>query len=477
MTVGQRIQQYRKEKKLSQEELAQMLFVSRQTISLWEKDQTLPSIDNLIRLKEIFGMSIDEILTGSPLPTDAVVENPPSKPNETYSFRFTPEEMKTFSRTFLLRRFRPILIRRFLLLLIISAIAWASDVGPVFASILTGILTVLNVLAYVGLGRSIRLHRKANERIVRTCYSYQVWEDRIFLTIQRENEPDEFHTIRFSEIKQCYETDALYAFDFNNKLLLLRKNDLLGDSAIPSTLSGKIRKRWVSVPNRKARALSIALFVLTIASIWLALIVVNFFSEATNGLMAEFMWIFYLYLPLPISSIVVGIILRKRGVKALKNIIAGIIMSILLIIYGSFTFIFSDIGFDLSSIETRVDIDLPEPQMTSIVSWSSSRMIGGETESSYIVDLHFSDADSHTIVEQVDDDERWMSTLPAAFFDLLDKDTAVSSADYFLIYNADLQTYNTLPEKSGDYRFIILLFDPDSNIVQVAEYTVSYTAP
>ncbi|MBR0302689.1 MAG: helix-turn-helix transcriptional regulator [Clostridia bacterium] len=50
MTVGEKIQFYRKEKNLSQEQLGQMLFVSRQTVSLWEKDQTMPTIDNLLKL-------------------------------------------------------------------------------------------------------------------------------------------------------------------------------------------------------------------------------------------------------------------------------------------------------------------------------------------------------------------------------------------------------------------------------------------
>ena len=62
MTVGEKIQTYRKQLGMSQEELGQKLLVSRQTISLWEKDQTVPTIDNLIRLREIFGVSADEIL-------------------------------------------------------------------------------------------------------------------------------------------------------------------------------------------------------------------------------------------------------------------------------------------------------------------------------------------------------------------------------------------------------------------------------
>lgn len=63
MTVGEKIQKYRKDLAMSQEELGQKLLLSRQTVSLWEHDQTVPTLENLMRLKEIFGVSIDEILS------------------------------------------------------------------------------------------------------------------------------------------------------------------------------------------------------------------------------------------------------------------------------------------------------------------------------------------------------------------------------------------------------------------------------
>jgi len=63
MTVGENIQKYRKNLGLSQEELGQKLFVSRQTVSLWENNQTVPTIDNLMLLKDVFQVSVDEILS------------------------------------------------------------------------------------------------------------------------------------------------------------------------------------------------------------------------------------------------------------------------------------------------------------------------------------------------------------------------------------------------------------------------------
>jgi len=68
MSVGEKIQRYRKEFRMSQEELGQKLCVSRQTISQWEKDQTVPTIDNLMRLSDLFGISVDELLNSNDKP-------------------------------------------------------------------------------------------------------------------------------------------------------------------------------------------------------------------------------------------------------------------------------------------------------------------------------------------------------------------------------------------------------------------------
>lgn len=63
MTIGENILNLRKARELSQEQLAELLGVARQAVSLWETDQTLPTIENFVRLKEIFGISLDEMLT------------------------------------------------------------------------------------------------------------------------------------------------------------------------------------------------------------------------------------------------------------------------------------------------------------------------------------------------------------------------------------------------------------------------------
>ena len=62
MTLGQRIQELRKGLNLSQEELGEKMGVSRQAISKWEGDQTIPELDNLISLSRLFGLTVGQLL-------------------------------------------------------------------------------------------------------------------------------------------------------------------------------------------------------------------------------------------------------------------------------------------------------------------------------------------------------------------------------------------------------------------------------
>ena len=62
MDFKERIYQARKAKGFSQEDLAEKLGVTRQSISLWENNQTQPSIDNIIAIAKVFGLSTDDLL-------------------------------------------------------------------------------------------------------------------------------------------------------------------------------------------------------------------------------------------------------------------------------------------------------------------------------------------------------------------------------------------------------------------------------
>lgn len=68
--VGRNIRQQRLQKKMTQDELAEKLFTTRQTISNYENGKSKPDIDTLVRLSELLGTDASTLIYGPPVPPD-----------------------------------------------------------------------------------------------------------------------------------------------------------------------------------------------------------------------------------------------------------------------------------------------------------------------------------------------------------------------------------------------------------------------
>ena len=64
MTLGERLIQLRAKAGLSQDTLAEQLGVSRQSVSKWENDASVPDLEKLVKLSGVFGVSLDELVKG-----------------------------------------------------------------------------------------------------------------------------------------------------------------------------------------------------------------------------------------------------------------------------------------------------------------------------------------------------------------------------------------------------------------------------
>ena len=87
--LGDNIRKYRKLNNMSQDDLAEKLNVTRQSISLWENGQTQPTIENIIAIAEVFGVATDDILK-----TKTTIENDDNTvdnalPNALYPIEFS----------------------------------------------------------------------------------------------------------------------------------------------------------------------------------------------------------------------------------------------------------------------------------------------------------------------------------------------------------------------------------------------------
>ena len=64
MVLGEQIKKHRRLLNMTQEDLCQKLNTTRQTVSKWEKNMIEPDINTLLKLSDIFGISLNELITG-----------------------------------------------------------------------------------------------------------------------------------------------------------------------------------------------------------------------------------------------------------------------------------------------------------------------------------------------------------------------------------------------------------------------------
>ena len=76
MTFGERLQALRQRAGMSQDALAERLGVSRQAVSRWERDETMPETDKVIALADLFGVTTDYLLRPRPESSETETEEP-----------------------------------------------------------------------------------------------------------------------------------------------------------------------------------------------------------------------------------------------------------------------------------------------------------------------------------------------------------------------------------------------------------------
>lgn len=466
MTVGEKIQYYRKKLGLSQEELGQKLLVSRQTVSLWEMDKTLPTVDNLLRLKEIFSVSIDDILC----------EAEPTKeaPKETYVFKFSKEETQ---KVFKKERFpfikRAVAFAFCVMVLFVIAAAEAEGSAAVVLLALFFVGVVSHLKAYLAYKKTWKL---SEARILNTTYRYDVFEEYFLLNLYRDEELVRTQKIRFEEIEKTKSLGKYLLLQYQGQVHIIKKDTLIADSAFVTFNKTKGCKPEVNRPKAFLRFVSILLFCLSVCSVGGAMLCIEFSTDfAVDGI--EKMWMFFLFLPIPIASVAFGFYLKKKGHRYLKNLIVGIIVGVNLCIFGSFSFIFSPIyshsDEPILNAEQMLDIDIPKHSKIYTNDWESS--VQPREHVYYVSRIYFDDADVEEFEKSITKDNKWLTDISNDMIGIVSFFCAYEDNIYCIIYNKDTKEFNKTPRESGTYNFINVSYNADENIMTLVEYEIEYT--
>jgi len=111
MVFGEKLKNERKQRGWSQEELAEKLYVSRQSVSKWENGQNYPSIEIIIKVSDLFGVTMDELLRSDEELTKKVIEA--SKQLAYPRLKFAFDVVFTIGLVLLLFKIAAILLNKF----------------------------------------------------------------------------------------------------------------------------------------------------------------------------------------------------------------------------------------------------------------------------------------------------------------------------------------------------------------------------
>ena len=100
MEIKNQIRAYRSQQGLSQEELGEAVYVTRQTVSNWETGKSYPDIQSLLRLSSLFGISLDQLIKGDV---------------ELMKEKINADDVRAFNR----------LSNMFMVMMVLSLLAWA----------------------------------------------------------------------------------------------------------------------------------------------------------------------------------------------------------------------------------------------------------------------------------------------------------------------------------------------------------------
>lgn len=138
MFFSEKLKCERKKKGWSQDELAERLFVSRQSVSKWETGQNYPSIEIIIKLSDLFSVTIDELLRSDKELTEKVIKD--SKKLAYPKFKFIFDALFLIGIVFLAIKISIILLNKFTALDITlygGAFWW--NFGPLILMVVAGI--------------------------------------------------------------------------------------------------------------------------------------------------------------------------------------------------------------------------------------------------------------------------------------------------------------------------------------------------
>lgn len=466
--LGSSLIKYREKNKLSIDDLASKLNIIPEEILMWENDESSPTVEQLIALANIYGVSLDEIVGRKKANKKEGYEaRAYIKYDDNIYYRATNILFSKTMKGYLIVGIASIVLA------FISLISDWDNVFPLAVFVATFTLLLRrNVKKNKNL---FTINSKKNSPQLESYFWF--YNDKIEV-LSNSLSGKVTHTIAKNEISLVRYDERYIYFAARGLLFIVDKKMVDGNiDKIYQFFNKKIDNKNNGPKEKTKKTLLITFLILPIISLFAAIITVFALKETTaipefNEIICEFAWVFFVFLPIPIASIVLGRVLHAKSFNGNNTFIVGIVMSVILIFCGFILSLNEDnISHDTNFIkEVQGDVHMQLPSSGDV-----SVLYNYDGTVDYAL-IRFTSNDLYPFESNLKKDSRWETEIfNLNRVDLYSHSNLFLECEYFSVYDVDCGHYNgNIAGVHLKHQRIYLAYDVDTSLlIVVYEYNNS----
>ncbi len=225
--------------------------------------------------------------------------------------------------------------------------------------------------------------------------------------------------------------------------------------------------------KRFLKILSILSLVLTFVGI-ISIVFLLEIKKFAFPFIIEYSWIFLLLLPIPLLSIILGMIYIQKEIECGYSIVTGIVASCIFLLIGSLIFITSfQINYnEILDYESIIQEKIPKNSKFYRVVNDSSKIV-----TNYIVFTN--KEDSQKFLNSIKNNQIWLTkkdlnSYLSTIIPVNLKCSVFNDQCYYSIYFKETGNYNISPEEAGNYHINVMMYDLDTSTLTIQKFMYAY---
>lgn len=238
-----------------------------------------------------------------------------------------------------------------------------------------------------------------------------------------------------------------------------------------------------SVKSNKIRKASLILYIINLVTFFASFFLIVELTIYANRHINEFAYViknFYIllfFLPVPIINILFAIYGNLSEVKTTKNLISGIVFTLIISLFGSFTFIYKDNFIHdeqyYFQICEEIGLETPAPSYVETMVYRDYGDITSENEIMYyrLSHIKFSESDNEVINKNIANNDNFTEAINYPYNIISPNDIlATEDYDYYLLFNVDDKTFNNIDISNGEHHMIYFSYDYELMTIYISDY-------